>query len=134
MATRNLNCTCLTCGKQYHYCINCNGENWKYAWMRTWDTENCKDIFNTITEARNDMITKEVAQSRLKKLDTTNVLPSIQASIDWCFDTPKDTKDETVVESKAEETKAETAEVTQPIANETKRFQYNTKYYNKKRK
>ena len=139
MATRNLNCTCLTCGKKYHYCINCNGEDWQYAWMRTWDTENCRDIFNTITEAKNDMITKKEAQDRLKKLDQSNVLPSIKAGIKWCFDTSDDTKDktkaETKVESKAEETKVNTVKpVAQPVANETKHVQSNNKFYTKERK
>lgn len=86
MATKNLNCTCMTCGKKYHYCINCNGENWKYAWRRTFDSENCREIFNTLTEARNDVITRDEAKSKLNKLDKSHVLPHIKEEINWVYD------------------------------------------------
>ena len=63
---------CLTCGKAYEYCGSCNSSLKYPVWMSIFDTENCKNIFEVVSDYKQKTITKKRAIERLEKCDLTN--------------------------------------------------------------
>lgn len=64
---------CLTCGKAYEYCGSCN-DNLRFpVWMNIFDTENCKNIFETVSDYAQKMITKDCANEKLSKCNLSHV-------------------------------------------------------------
>lgn len=66
------NRVCKTCGKQYYYCSNCNKSLSSPQWMLMWDTENCKNIFEIVSNYVQGVISKDVARKQLEKCDLKN--------------------------------------------------------------
>ena len=60
---------CKTCGKAYYYCSNCDKSISSPQWMLMWDTENCKTIFETVSNYAQGIDSKEVARKKLEKCD-----------------------------------------------------------------
>ena len=58
---------CKTCGKAYYYCSNCDKSINSPQWMLMWDTENCKAIFEIVSNYAQGVYTKEVARKKLEK-------------------------------------------------------------------
>lgn len=63
---------CICCQKEYTFCPNCGDFDNLPRWMSIFHDENCKKIFNTITEYYNKNLTKEQAKETLNKCDLSN--------------------------------------------------------------
>ena len=63
---------CYLCGAGYSYCPTCSQDRMKPAWMAEFHSENCKDIFDICTRFNMRLVTKEDAQSLMKKCDVSN--------------------------------------------------------------
>ena len=61
--------TCLTCGKAYEYCGSCPSSLNLPVWKNLFDTENCKTVFETVSDYAQKVITKESAKEKLSKCD-----------------------------------------------------------------
>ena len=64
------NRVCLCCGNAYEYCGSCrNGVNLP-AWKNLFDNENCKDVFQTVSDYEQKAIdkTKETSGNKGKLL------------------------------------------------------------------
>lgn len=62
---------CLTCGKPYEYCGSCPSSLNLPVWKNIFDTENCKTVFETVSDYAQNAITKESAKVRLSKCDVS---------------------------------------------------------------
>lgn len=62
---------CLTCGKAYEYCGSCPTSLNLPVWKNLFDTENCKTIFETVSDYAQKVIGKDVAKKKLSKCDIT---------------------------------------------------------------
>ena len=60
---------CKTCGKQYFFCNNCERKLNSPQWMLMWDTENCKSIFEIVSNYAQKVDSKAVAKKKLSKCD-----------------------------------------------------------------
>lgn len=56
---------CLTCGTEYEYCGSCSNSLNLPVWKNIFDTENCKVVFETVSDYAQNVITKEKARTRL---------------------------------------------------------------------
>lgn len=92
---------CLTCGKPYEYCGSCPSSLNLPVWKNIFDTENCKTVFETVSDYAQNAITKESAKVRLSKCDVSGVFKdNIKNLIDDIID--KDIKN---IETKENEIK-----------------------------
>lgn len=101
---------CKTCGKAYFYCNNCNKKNADPQWMLMWDTENCKNVFETVSNYAQNVDSKAVAKKKLSKCDLSKQYTfneKIRALIDEIMFEEKS-------ETKAEK-KEDVKEVSEPI-------------------
>lgn len=64
---------CLTCGKPYEYCGSCPSSLNLPVWKNLFDTENCKTVFETVSDYAQNAITKESAKVRLSKCDVSGI-------------------------------------------------------------
>ena len=62
---------CAICGKIYSYCPGCGEDKDKPAWMTTFDTDNCREIYKITSNYVGGVITVDIARSELKKHDLT---------------------------------------------------------------
>lgn len=63
------NRVCLTCSKAYEYCGSCPSSLNLPVWKSLFDTENCKIVFETVSDYAQKVITKESAKGKLSKCD-----------------------------------------------------------------
>lgn len=63
---------CYLCGEKYLYCSTCSQDRMKPAWMSTFHTEDCKNIFDICTRYNLELISKEEAQKALSECDLSN--------------------------------------------------------------
>lgn len=68
---QQLNCTCKTCGKKYHYCPTC-GNGHKEAWMGVFHDRNCKDVFDILVKYSLGRYTAAEAREALAGCDLSN--------------------------------------------------------------
>ena len=69
----NLNCTCKTCGKKYHYCPTCGTPNIKKeAWMSQFCCENCKTVFDTLVQYHFGRLNATQVKQILNQCDLSN--------------------------------------------------------------
>ena len=74
---------CLTCGKAYEYCGSCPSSLNLPVWKNLFDTENCKTVFETVSDYAQKVITKEVAKKKLSNCDISiNYKENIQKYLD----------------------------------------------------
>lgn len=66
----NFNRECKVCGVQYSYCPTCSSDAKKPKWMKMFDCEDCKKIFDVATRFNTNVITKEEAQTQLAGVNT----------------------------------------------------------------
>ena len=64
-----VNRVCKTCGKAYYYCSNCNKSINSPQWMLMWDTENCKNVYEIVSNYAQGVFSKDDARKRLEKCD-----------------------------------------------------------------
>ena len=63
---------CLTCGKEYEYCNNCNDTNKYPTWMAEFHDETCKEIFNAVSAYNMQLVSKEDVKAVVKKYNVTD--------------------------------------------------------------
>lgn len=63
---------CYLCGTKYSYCPSCSQDKHKPAWMATFHSENCKNIFDIATRFNMQLLTKEEAKSAMEQCDLSN--------------------------------------------------------------
>ena len=62
---------CLTCGTSYEYCGACPSGLNSPTWKSLFDEENCKNVFEIVSDAQKT-ISKESANEKLLKCDLSN--------------------------------------------------------------
>lgn len=60
---------CILCGSEYTYCKSCPKDIKKETWHTLYDTENCKNISQALTNYNLKQITKEDAREILSTCD-----------------------------------------------------------------
>lgn len=60
---------CILCKQEYKYCPSCSKDDKKETWHALYDSENCKNISQTLTNYNLNKITKEEAREALSKCD-----------------------------------------------------------------
>lgn len=58
--------TCVCCGKNYEYCPGCHRKD-QPAWMATFCSEPCKELFNIISAYNVKRISKDVVKNYLSE-------------------------------------------------------------------
>ena len=92
---------CLTCGKAYEYCGSCPTSLNLPVWKNLFDTENCKTIFEVVSDYAQKVITKDVAKKKLSKCDILgNYKENIQKHLN---DIVAEPKVEVIVETEKKE-------------------------------
>ena len=72
---------CLCCGNAYEYCGSCrNGINLP-AWKNLFDNENCKDVFQTVSDYEQKAIDKTKAKRILASCDLKHTFKSNIAKV-----------------------------------------------------
>lgn len=66
------NKTCILCGKVYSFCNRCEEFDHLPRWMAIYCSDNCRNIFSTLTEYNAGNITKEQAAVELSKCDLSD--------------------------------------------------------------
>ncbi len=99
------NRVCKTCGKEYYYCNNCERNLNSPQWMLMWDTQNCKNIFEIVSNYAQKVDSKAVAKKKLSKCDLSQQYTfnkNIRALIEDIMheDKVEETKDNTEVSRK----------------------------------
>ena len=69
----NLNRECKVCGVKYSYCPSCSADLKKPKWMKMFDCEECKNIFDIDTRFNIGIITKEEAQTQLAGINIDKI-------------------------------------------------------------
>lgn len=70
MGRRDRNC--YLCGEHYQYCPTCSNDRMKPAYMATFHSENCKNIFDICTRFNMNIMSKAEAQEALNACDLSN--------------------------------------------------------------
>lgn len=92
---------CFACGKEYDYCPRNRADEDKPKWMFAYDTEECKEVFNTILKYNSQILTKAEAKEKLNAVISGNIKfrNSIQEDIDKILkEAPKPRKKRIVTE------------------------------------
>lgn len=95
---------CHTCGKEYSYCPRCKEDENKPTWMFVWDTEECREVFNTLSRYNSKDYSKEEAKKILNKTISHSIIftKNIQKEIDEIL--KEEIIEEPIVEKIIEET------------------------------
>lgn len=96
---KKTNRICLTCGKAYSYCPNCTEDELKPTWMALYDTENCREIFNILTDYNAGLINADKADEKLEKCNTNIAVMSIKTEIAGVKRAKKDKQKETALQN-----------------------------------
>lgn len=81
---------CLTCGKAYEYCGSCPSSLNLPVWKNLFDTEDCKTVFETVSDYAQKVITKDVAKKKLSNCNTSiKYKENIQKYLDDIITEPK---------------------------------------------
>lgn len=62
------NRTCYCCGREYYYCPSCPGDKKNPRIYTMWDSELCRDIFNTLVSESTKKITTLECKNKLIEL------------------------------------------------------------------
>lgn len=60
---------CIVCGNEYSYCRSCPKDAKKETWYALYDSENCKNVSQALTDYNFKRITKEETKELLSKCD-----------------------------------------------------------------
>lgn len=61
------NRVCKTCGKNYFFCSNCDKTLNSPQWMLMWCSENCKAVFEIVSDYAQNRLSKNEAKKKLEK-------------------------------------------------------------------
>lgn len=67
------NRTCYCCGHEYYYCPSCPGDKRDPQIYTIWDSEICKDIFDTLVSESTKKITTKECKEKLIELGINKV-------------------------------------------------------------
>lgn len=98
---------CKVCGAEYNYCPGCPEYTNEPRWRISYDTENCKEIFDTLVKQSTGKMTTKSARRKLLRLDLSNVEsfnPDIRRHLESVINTPVETKKEVKEEPNSEAT------------------------------
>ena len=79
------NRTCYCCGREYYYCPSCPNDRKDPRIFTMWDSEICKDIFETLVSESTKKITTLECKEKLIKLgvdENTVLKDSIRKHVD----------------------------------------------------
>lgn len=80
---------CHTCGKEYDYCPRCGRFASLPRWMFNWDTQECKDVFQALTDYNMGLSTKKDLKAVLDSYgveDYSKYSESIQKQLTKIFE------------------------------------------------
>lgn len=89
------NRTCYCCGKEYYYCPSCPGERRSPSIYTMWDSELCRDIFNTLVSESTKKITTLECKEKLIELGinkNTKLKDSVRKHVDRVMSYKEDKK------------------------------------------
>lgn len=98
---------CHCCGQPYYYCPSCADEK-RPTWYIMWDSEKCKNIFNTLTDESTKKITTKECKEKLIELGVDKfetLKDSVKNHIDKvmsCEDSVKNNVESNNIEAKVE--------------------------------
>lgn len=107
---------CLLCGTAYSYCPTCPADRNLPKYMVSFDTENCKSVFNTLVSNTVGDLSDSEAKKALSKLDLSRKESYA-----------KDTQKQIDRIMKVSEEKSETRAINAPIQEATKSHKQNFK-------
>lgn len=64
---------CVVCGSQYAFCPRCNDDKNKPLWYFTFDSENCKNIYDVTSKYEDGRLSANEAKDILEKLNLTKI-------------------------------------------------------------
>lgn len=104
MKSKPRNCNC--CGREYYYCPHCREDENKPTWMMAWDTQECREVFITLSDYNSKNISKEQAKERISKVLTHTIVfkEKVQQQIDELF--KEEQEQETVSRPRMRKSKA----------------------------
>lgn len=68
------NRTCYCCGREYYFCPSCPSDRKDPLIYTMWDSEICKDIFNTLVKESTKKITTKECKDKLIELGVEKVV------------------------------------------------------------
>lgn len=81
---------CIVCGNEYTYCRSCPKDARKETWYALYDTENCKNISQALTDYNFNKVTKEEAKELLSNCDLSiNLKEYYKNTLDVVMAKPK---------------------------------------------
>ena len=81
---------CIVCGAEYTYCRSCPKDLKKEMWYALYDSENCKNISQVLTDYNFNKVTKEEAKDILSGCDLSiNLMEYYRNTLDVVMAKPK---------------------------------------------
>ena len=105
--------TCLTCGKQYKYCGNCNSSEGTEPWRNIYCSSNCHDIWYTLSDFEEGFITIDDAKKKIESYDLSRKnewSECVKDSYGKLYDLKKDNEEGDKVEKAVADTGTDTDE------------------------
>lgn len=106
------NRTCYCCGREYYFCPSCPSDRKDPLIYTMWDSDICKDIFNTLTKESTKKITTKECKDKLIELGVDKVeinKESVKKHVDRIMNY-KDVKDVVLETEKTDDVEVETNE------------------------
>lgn len=63
------NRVCVLCGKEYKYCNDCREYDDQPAWKNIYCSENCRTLFNTAVDFKQNNLSLQDAYAKIKNCD-----------------------------------------------------------------
>lgn len=108
------NRTCYCCGREYYFCPSCPSDRKDPLIYTMWDSEICKDIFNTLVKESTKKITTKECKDKLIELGVEKVVIN-KESVKKHLDRVMNYKDVEDVKSNIEVIDVEAVETTEVI-------------------
>lgn len=111
------NRTCILCGKEYKYCNDCREYDDQPAWKNIYCSENCRTLFNTAVDFKQNNISLQEAYKNIKNCDLSNkseMRKDIIEIIDEIIEEYENNKEKEVAESATQ--KVESGEIKDTFA------------------
>lgn len=106
------NRTCYCCGREYYFCPSCPSDRKDPLIYTMWDSEICKDIFNTLVKESTKKITTKECKDKLIELGVEKVVinkESVKKHLDRVMNY-KDVEDVVLETEKIDDVEVETNE------------------------
>ena len=131
------NRTCYCCGQGYYYCPSCSNDRKDPRIYTMWDSEKCRDIFNTLVSESTKKITTLECKEKLIELGVnknTKLKDSVRKHVDRVMSYEEDTEVKTIESiEQTDNEKENTIEVSESSINQTKTATVSTKKISRSR-